>query len=409
MRLTFINQFYTPDLSPTAHLCASLAEHRAAIGDHVTVICGRGGYVRHVAASHSSGVHVVRVWTAQLGSRSLLTRLIDWLTFYVLAMARAVLLPRQDVIVCMTTPPYVVLAGVIQKLLRPRTRLVLWNMDCYPEAVECTGIIPAGSIASEIMRGLNRFIFRQLDHLICLDSAMQQLLLWKYAPKDRQLSCDIIPNWERLSFFPTGAEYPTWTDPIARELAGRFVVLYLGNAGYGHEFATILDAAERLRDEPLVFLFVGGGAMRPWIAQQARSRGLSNVLLHDYVSKEQTPSVMAAADCALITLENYAAGVMSPSKLHSNLAMSLPILYIGPSGTNVDEAIERFGCGASLRPGQVDQAVGFLQDLMRDHQMQAELRRSARKAFEEAYCDRQSIPKFDAVVSNLMSTRDTGF
>ena len=98
---------------------------------------------------------------------------------------------------------------------------------------------------------------------------------------------------------------------------------------------------------------------------------------------------MGMADCAMITLENYAAGVMSPSKLHSNLAMGLPILYIGPAKTNVDEAIERFGCGASLRPGEVDRTVGFLRVLMQDHQMKSELRRRARTAFEEAYCDRR--------------------
>jgi hypothetical protein len=45
MRITIINQFYPPDLSPTAHLAASLAEHRAALGDEVTVITGRAGYV----------------------------------------------------------------------------------------------------------------------------------------------------------------------------------------------------------------------------------------------------------------------------------------------------------------------------------------------------------------------------
>ena len=32
---------------------------------------------------------------------------------------------------------------------------------------------------------------------------------------------------------------------------------------------------------------------------------------------------------------------MSPSKLHANLAAGLPVLYVGPEGSNVDEAIKR--------------------------------------------------------------------
>ena len=43
MRLTILNQFYRPDISPTAHLSASLADHRAKAGDVVTVVTSRGG------------------------------------------------------------------------------------------------------------------------------------------------------------------------------------------------------------------------------------------------------------------------------------------------------------------------------------------------------------------------------
>ena len=49
MRLTLVNQFYAPDISPTAQLAASLAEHRAARGDHVTIVTGRAGYLEDLA------------------------------------------------------------------------------------------------------------------------------------------------------------------------------------------------------------------------------------------------------------------------------------------------------------------------------------------------------------------------
>ena len=48
---------------------------------------------------------------------------------------------------------------------------------------------------------------------------------------------------------------------------------------------------------------------------------------------------MAGADLALITLDDRGLGVMSPSKLHANLAAGLPVVYVGPEGSNVDEAI----------------------------------------------------------------------
>src|SRR5205823_2122944 len=135
----------------------------------------------------------------------------------------------------------------------------------------------------------------------------------------------------------------------------KFVVLYLGNAGYGHEFQTLIEAATKLRDDPVAFLFVGGGAKREWIRSECRANGLANIVLEDYVPRERVPDVMRSANSALITLEEQMAGVMSPSKLHACLAMGLPVLYVGPPKTNVDEAIARFVCGVTLRPGQVDE------------------------------------------------------
>jgi hypothetical protein len=67
----------------------------------------------------------------------------------------------------------------------------------------------------------------------------------------------------------------------------------------------------------------------------------------------------------------------------------------------VDEAIDRFGCGVSLRPGQSDLVVEFLRVLMRNRERRDELRRHARKAFEDAYCDRQAFPPFDEVFAQV--------
>ena len=54
MRITILNQFYPPDLAPTAHLAASLAAHRAAKGDEVTVITGSGSYVDGASSGSAS-------------------------------------------------------------------------------------------------------------------------------------------------------------------------------------------------------------------------------------------------------------------------------------------------------------------------------------------------------------------
>ena len=412
MRLTIVNQFYLPDISPTAHLAASLAEHRAELGDEVTVVTGRAAYASVSAdrvAADPSKPRICHVWTPGFGKATLPGRILDYGVFYLLTALRVLTLPRQDVIISLTTPPFIAWVAVLHRLLHRRTRLILWNMDCYPEVAERAGMIRAGSLLGRAMQVLNRALFRRLDRLVCLDGAMLSLLESRYSPRRRSLPATVIPNWEGAAFFSqhanpkSGSETKPklWSETGACGLRGRFVVLYSGNMGYGHRFDTVIDAAEALQEEPVTFLFVGGGSQAKVIQQAKQQRGLGNIVINGYVSRERIRDLMAAADCALITLRDEMLGVMSPSKLHANLAMRLPVIYVGPERSNVDEAIKRFGCGVSLRHGDVAGLVDFVRTLMAEPRRLAELGRRARSAFEQRYCDRHTLPQFDAVIDQL--------
>jgi glycosyltransferase involved in cell wall biosynthesis len=398
MRVLILNQFYVPDISPTAHLAASLAEDRASRGDEVTVLTSRGGYVEPAAWKPRSGtgnLRVLRLWTPQFGKTTHLRRLADYTSFYSMALMRSLTLPRQDVVVALTTPPFIALAGVLHKSIHPQTRIILWNMDCYPDVVERYGLIPEGGFISFMLRKINRLIFERIDHLVGLDSAMVELLRTQYAPQ--WLRCSVVPNWEKSAMFPR-LENGSAPHLPPQGSAEKFKILYLGNAGYGHSFDTVLEAAEMLRDEPVEFAFYGGGAR--WVALQAdvSRRRLPNVTLQGYVAKEDTPKLMSKAHCALITLRDDALGVMSPSKMHSNLAMGLPVIYVGPEKSNVDDAIKHYGCGISLRHGQSGELAAFVRGLMRDERAYDTARASARRAFDEAYCDERTLPQFDALL-----------
>lgn len=397
MRLTLVNQFYAPDISPTAQLAASLASHRAGLGDDVTVITGRAGYLEGLSAGRPDGtqpnLRIRRVWTPDLGKSALWRRLLGYLSFFVGAAVRLVALPRQDVVITMTTPPLIVTTAVLHKLLHRRARLVLWSMDCYPDAAERFDELKVGGWLSRVQRAVNRWAFARIDAVVGLDGAMVELLRSQYAASPGHPELTVIPNWERLELFPSTSAVAPWPGYERLAIGDRTVVVYLGNIGVGHRFDTIVEAAAALADEAL-FLFVGGGARLVELEAAVQARGLGNVVLHGYVPKEETPGVMAGAHGALITLDDRSLGVMSPSKLHANLAAGLPILYVGPAGSNVDEAIHRFGCGTSLRHGDVAGLVAAVRRLRGGEAV----RTRAREAFERAYCDAATLPQWDAVI-----------
>ena len=103
------------------------------------MVTSKGGYIAasvDASSERKSNPCVYRIWTPRFGKDNVLKRCIDYGTFYLMALWRLLRLPRQDVIITLTTPPYIAFIAVLHKMLHRRTKLILWNMDCYPEAME---------------------------------------------------------------------------------------------------------------------------------------------------------------------------------------------------------------------------------------------------------------------------------
>jgi glycosyltransferase involved in cell wall biosynthesis len=404
VRLAIVNLFYPPDLSPTGHMAASLAQHRASRGDRVTVIAGTGGYVGGTTAARStatgSNPRIVRIPTPGFGKASAARRMGDYVSFLAGATARLLTMPAQDAIVVLTSPPYAMFTAVAHRVLHPRTRIVLWSHDVYPDALEAAGSIQPGGTASRLLRAVKRLFFRSIDHVVAMDRAMLDRVLGGYA-RDGSPTGTVIPSFEPVALFPPDLEPSPWEGYRDQELEDRFVVLHLGNVGFGTRVDTIVETAAALDQDGVTLLFVGGGARFDELRRAASARGLRNVLLRDYVPRELTPSVLAGADCTLISLDDRWRGVMSPCKLNGSLAMRVPIVYAGPPGTNVDEAIERYGCGVSVRHGDTDALVDAIRRLRQDPILADAFARNARTAFEAAYSDERAMPPFDELLEGL--------
>ena len=401
LRLTLINQFYPPDISPTGLLTASLANHRAALGDYVTVISSQG-YVTQSESeiqNNHDRVNIKRIWTLQLGKRTIVHRCLDYLIFYLSALWMVLWLPRQDTVICLTTPPFIAGVGLLHKLIHRKTKLVLWNMDCYPEVAEKAGVIREGGAISHILQAFNKQLAIRFDHIVCLDKPMQSILT--HRNRSHTVPTSIIPNWEPLANFPA---------PIDKIRTGKerntFKIIYGGNLGHGHSLDTLIEAAKKLqqKESHVCFIVTGGGVGLKTLQQTIADQELRNFQILGYVSKDHFRKIQQDADCGVITLRDEMLGIMSPSKLHANLAIGQPILYIGPRGSNVDEAITQYQCGLSLRNGDVDGLVDGIKTLT-DYSTRHQYAQRSRSAFEEKYCDSKTLPLFDQIINSAVYGR----
>ena len=212
-RLLFINQYYWPDHASTAQHLTDLAESLASTGHDVHVLCGRGSYKpgqkSRPAHEVRNGVTIHRVRATSFGRRTTARRLADYFSFYARAVARAVTLPRFDIVVTLTTPPIIGLIGTILRRLK-NSRHVFWSMDLHPDASLALGRMSLKNPVVAALAKLSDAVYRRADRVVALGPYMADRLRTKGV---RPARISLIPVWSRAD-----EVYP---EPRARTPASR--------------------------------------------------------------------------------------------------------------------------------------------------------------------------------------------
>jgi glycosyltransferase involved in cell wall biosynthesis len=346
VRILFVNRYFHPDHSATSQMLSDLAFHLADGGHDVAVVTSRQRYEDPAAGLPERetvrGVEIYRVNTPRFGRARLAGRLFDYLGFYAAATAQLLALARPgDVIVAKTDPPLIsVPAAWVAR--RRRARLVNWLQDLFPEVALALGVKGMDGPAGRLLQHVRNWSLRQADMNFAIGERMRERLLGLGIPASRIV---VIPNWaDGEAITPVRHE----DNPLRREwgLEGRFVVGYSGNLGRAHEFETILGAAERLRDDPVIaFLFIGEGAQAAGVRAAAAQRGLVNVHFRPYQPRETLRYSLGVADVHLVVLRPELEGLIVPSKTYGCLAAGRPVIFVGDPEGEIASFIGRASLG----------------------------------------------------------------
>lgn len=366
MRILFLNQFFWPDPAPTGKLMADLAGQLQADGHQVTVLAGESGYEEHATYADPQ-ISVIRLQTAKY-SRHSVWRMLSWLSFLGGALLRALLLPRQDLVVCLTSPPGLSYVGLLLQWLRG-TQLWIWEMDLYPDVAEGVGLLRSGSLAQRVLRGVMNFPRRQAAGVLVLGECMKERLAAQGVPREKLI---IAENW---------AENVTCA-PVRREGGEPLRILYSGNLGLAHDVETISEVIQQLaNDNRFEFVFCGGGKRRGTLEALVEKQQIGNVRFLGYQDEEEFGRLLESAHIGLITLLPGCVGTVVPSKMYSLLAAGRPVLFIGPDTAATAIQIERFRCGWHAMTGEARQVEARLRVLEQWRDQVEEAGAAARVAY----------------------------
>ncbi len=352
MRVLMINQVFYPDVAATAQHGHDLARYLVSQGHQVTAIASRSLYGQKGAALPAKetvdGIEIRRVGRSFFGKSSIIARVADFVYFYIAATLRALFLPRHDVVICFTTPPFISLSGRIIRFFK-RTKVVYWVMDLYPDAPIAVGVMREKSLASRFLEWVNRSCLKSSDMNVVLGRCMQDRVLAKGVDPSNISLIGVWSDQEEVHPVPRNEN----TFRKKWDVGDRMLVMYSGNLGFGHDVVTFLESAKSLRnDDRIRFAFVGGGKKKPEVEAYVHEHALEKTcILAPYQPREELDELLSAADAHLVSLLEGAEGIMVPCKLFGILAAGRPALFIGSNQSEIALVIEENNCGKLVRQG----------------------------------------------------------
>jgi glycosyltransferase involved in cell wall biosynthesis len=386
--ILILNQYYAPDIASTGHLLDELARDLAKQGFPVRVISCRPSYgppstwVPCPLREKTDGVEIHRMVTTRYSKDRMVGRAINIFTFFFPLFFRMLFASRRDDVHLYTTnPPFLGVIGATVSLFR-RHRYVQLLHDAHPQVGVWVKKIKAGGFIDRAWNLVNKFIYRRAERTIVLCDAAKKLVCETYGIAPDKVH--VIHNWADPNLL---SPKPKAESDFAKAngLIEPFTVMYSGNIGLYYEFETILEAADRLRNENFRLVLVGGGGRRKWVEAEVKRRNLTNVQMHPYQPFETLSDSMCASDAQLVTIAKGIEGISFPSKLYSSLAVGRPILALSESWSEMRGMVEDNKAGRWSEIGDPDSLVKILREMMADPEGCRQMGINARKTMEAKF------------------------
>lgn len=401
MRILVLSINYWPDETGIAAFNTWRCEYLAAQGHQVTICTGPPYYPQwRVPEPYRgklfqrevrNGVTILRSWMFVPERLNTKKRILHEASFLASSFVRALAGKKPDLIFTVSPPLGLGLtAATLSRLWR--VPFIFDVLDLQPDAAVELGMMKGKSLVNFLYR-VEWQAYTRAALVGTITEGMRQRIVNK----------GIDPK--KVVLFPPRADSSLYalrerTDGAAfREkygLQGKLIVSHSGNMGVKQGLEVILEAAEKSREfEHIQFLFVGDGAMRPQLEEQAHTRNLSNVRFLPLLENEMFAEMLAATDIALITQQKIVSDIVFPSKTVTLLSAGCPVIASVNSGSEVARAVLRSGAGLVVEPESADALLNAIHQLAQSPESLARMSQLARQFAIESWDEHRTLPRME--------------
>tara|TARA_B110000902_G_scaffold23853_1_gene26388 strand:- start:289 stop:1512 length:1224 start_codon:yes stop_codon:yes gene_type:complete len=256
-----------------------------------------------------------------------------------------------------TSPIFIAISPCLYKFFNRQVKMILWDLDIWPESLQATGVIKQKSIFKKVEK-LVETLYSKFDVILVGSDSFVNIV------KKRVVNKPIVyfPNWAE-SIFERSAEGKTLRKTEIR--SGNLKIMFAGNIGEAQDVYSIVKLIERCKDKRVDWVFVGDGRMRNWLERELKLITIfGEMTFLGSHPVEKMPLFFKQADIMLLSLKNddiFSKTV--PAKLQAYLASAKPILGMISGESN--KIILDSGAGWCSNSGDVENAYTNICDILK--------------------------------------------
>ncbi len=407
MDILYLSQYFPPEIGAPAARVHELSREWVRLGHRVQVVTAFPNHPtgivppeyrgRLVDREMIDGIEVLRNWTLAVPNRALPLRVATQLSFPLSVIGLGLPRVRRPDVVLATSPSIFTSVSGLAYARVLRAPFVFEVRDLWPQLFIEMGLVRNRALI-RVLETAELFQYRQARRVVVVTRRFKEILAGRGVPAGK---IDVIRNGVDLETFREDAG--ARAEIRARHgLDGRFVLGYIGTHGLLHGLSSVLDAADRLRDDDGIrFLFVGHGHEREKLLASAAKRRLPNVVFVPGRPRDEIPGYYSACDACLIALRRdpFLAENFVPSKLFEIMGCGRPVVAsLAGEGA---EIVREAGAGVVVEPEDGAALAAAVRELSSRPEQVSELGRAARRAAEAQYSRRVLAQRYAAILGEV--------
>lgn len=273
-----------------------------------------------------------------------------------------------------------------------KTPVYSWIQDIWPDSV-VSSLKGNHRVVSGILDKITDWVYRHSTKLLITSKGMVDLINRNADYTDKII---YYPQWAE-DMMNCSPETPSSVENVK---AVDYTIMMVGslNSGIGPE--SVLSLCEEMKDDPVSFVFVGGGSEEQKMRDYVNGKRLAKVKFTGRKPSDEMPYYSAQADAMLLTLmqtTSHHLDIVIPARLQGYMSGGKPVLAM--IGSGAAEVIKEADCGYVVPAGDYKALAEIIRTkVLANKELMKQKGANGRAYFERYFTKNKCIDKLEEII-----------